>query len=364
MLREIDEQPRTLAATLAHYVRGDRFRPETTDAARHWLTDARELVIAASGSSRHAGLAAELMIEDSSGLHVDVEYASEYAYRSPNRLRDASVIVISQSGGTADTLLALRQAKVRGRPTLAITNVPDSAMSIEADLALPTLAGLEQAIPATKSFTAQMLVLWLVSLLAAEARGERDAADVRSYLSRAAELPALIAAQLAPWNDAVERAAERYSDAASFLFLGRGLHYPIAREGALKLKETAYIHAEGYPAGELKHGPNALLSPSVPLVLLATVDPEDAGSVERYDKSVQLLRDMRAQGAEILAVANAGDAVVGSLADVTIEVAPTIDPLLAVSEVIPLQIFAYRMATLRGIDVDRPRNLVKSVVTE
>ncbi len=364
MLREIDEQPATLAATLAHYVTYGRFRPETTDAAQHWLHDARELVIAASGSSRHAGLAAELMIEDSSGLHVDVEYASEYAYRSPNRLRDASVIVISQSGGTADTLLALRQAKERGRPTLAITNVPDSPMATLADLSLPTLAGLEQAIPATKSFTAQLLVLWLLSLLAAEARDEADPAILETCLARAAELPALIAAQLGPWHDAIDRAAARYQNAASFLFLGRGLHYPIAREGALKLKETAYIHAEGYPAGELKHGPNALVSPSVPLVLLATVDRDDPGSVERYEKSVQLLRDMRSQSAEILAVANTGDSLVRGLANVTIEVAPTSDPLLALSEVIPLQIFAYRMATLRGIDVDHPRNLVKSVVTE
>ena len=364
MLREIDEQPGTLTATLGHYVSAGRFRPETTDSARHWLRDARELVIAASGSSRHAGLAAELMIEDSSGLHVDVEYASEYAYRSPNRLRDASVVVISQSGGTADTLLALRQAKERGRPTLAITNVPDSPMATVADLALPTLAGLELAIPATKSFTAQMLVLWLVSLLAAEARDERDPAAVQACLARAADLPALIRSQLPYWHSAVQHAAALYSDAASFLFLGRGLHYPIAREGALKLKETAYIHAEGYPVGELKHGPNALLSPSVPLVLLATVDPDDPASVERYEKSVQLLRDMRAQGAEILALANTGDTAVSSLASVTIEVAPTIDPLLALSEVIPLQIFAYQMATLRGIDVDHPRNLVKSVVTE
>ncbi len=237
-------------------------------------------------------------------------------------------------------------------------------MATEADLALPTLAGVEEAIPATKSFTAQMLVLWLLSLLAAQARGEADPARTEASLARAADLPALIRAQIPHWHEAVGRAASRFRDAASFLFLGRGLHYPIAREGALKLKETAYIHAEGYPAGELKHGPNALLSPSVPLVLLATVDRDDPGSVERYEKSVQLLRDMRAQGAEILAVANTGDTVVQSLANLTIEVAPTIDPLLALSEVIPLQIFAYRMATLRGIDVDHPRNLVKSVVTE
>jgi glutamine---fructose-6-phosphate transaminase (isomerizing) len=365
MLREIHEQPDTLTATLHRYVADGSLRPDVCTPIRDWLRDAgREIVIAASGSSRHAGMAAELMIEDFSGIAVDVEYASEYCYRAEKALKNASVMVISQSGETADTLAALRKANLAGHRTLAITNVHGSTMAREATVSFPTLAGRERAVPATKSFTAQLLNLYLLSLLAAELRQEFDADELAVRLAELAKLPELIRAQLPAWETSVRLIAEKYSSAESFLFLGRGVHYPIAREGALKLKESAYLHAEGYPSGELKHGPNALVGDRTPLVMIATVDSTDPGSVERYEKVVQLMRDMRAQGATILAIANTGDSLVASLANDTVFVDEAREELLPLFEVVPLQLFSYFAAINNGIDVDRPRNLTKAVLAE
>ena len=365
MLREIYEQPATLATTLARYVEGGSFRPETCDRLRTWIRAAGSgLVIAASGSSRHAGQVAELFIEDHSGIAVDVEYASEYSYRSERALKDASVLVVSQSGETADTLAALRKAKLGGHQTLAITNVPESTMAQEAMVSFPTLAGRERAIPATKSFTAQLLNLYLLALLAAEVRGTIEPEELTRRLDDLAALPRLIEAQLAGWEDAVRTIAREWRDVKSFLFLGRGVHYPIAREGALKLKESSYLNAEGYPSGELKHGPNALVSEATPLVMLATVDPGDPESQARYAKVLQLMQDMRQQGAKILAIANRDDAAVEALADHVVSIAPCNEAQLTISEVIPLQMFAYFMAVGNGIDVDHPRNLSKAVLAE
>jgi len=365
MLREIHEQPATLAATLDHYLDRDGFRDEVCAPLRAWLRAAHdEIVVAASGSSRHAGMCAELLIEDLSGIAVDVEYASEYCYRSEKALKDASVLVVSQSGETADTLAALRKASAAGHQTLAITNVAHSTMATEATVSFPTMAGRERAIPATKSFTAQLLNLHLLSLLAAVSKGSITSDELGQALHDVAALPAKIEAQLNWWQAAAQRVAGKLGSASSFLFLGRGLHYAIAREGALKLKESAYLHAEGYPSGELKHGPNALVGQGTPLVMVATVDRADAESVERYEKIVQLLRDMKEQGAEILAIANTGDDQVSRLASHTIFVDEMKEPLLAICEVIPLQLLSYFMAINNGIDVDHPRNLTKAVVTE
>ncbi len=364
MLREIHEQPEALRATLARYVASGSFREETIAPVRDWLRRQQQLLITASGSSRHAGLLAEMLIEDVSDLPVDVEFASEYGYRKTQSRAQAGVVVISQSGETADTLAALRLANESGTGTLAITNVPSSTMAREATVSMPTEAGVERAIPATKSFTAQLAVLAVLALVAAEVRGGLSAAELRGRLHTLEELPTLIGKQLQGWEDAVRAMASQYLAMQSFLFLGRGLHYPIAREGALKLKESAYVHAEGYPSGELKHGPNALVNPTTPLVMIATVDPGDADSAARYDKVVQLMRDMRAQNANILAITNAGDRDVQALATATIPILASSEPLLAISEVIPLQLLAYFVAIGRGIDVDRPRNLVKAVVTE
>jgi glucosamine--fructose-6-phosphate aminotransferase (isomerizing) len=365
MLREIFEQPATLAATVERYVDGDALRIATCAPSMEWLKRVRnKIVIAASGSSRHAGLFAELTIEDLSGVAVDVEYASEYCYRSEKSLTDAAVMVISQSGETADTLAALRKANLVGHETLAITNVDGSTMDREATVALPTVAGRERAIPATKSFTAQLLNLYLLALMSAVSRDAIDTAELQQQLSEISALPQQIEAQLKGWEEAMHEVANQYREAKNFLFLGRGIHYAIAREGALKLKESSYLHAEGYPSGELKHGPNALVTQGTPLVMIATVDRSDTESVQRYEKVVQLMRDMREQRANILAIANAGDSAVAELADHTVYVSEMREPLLAICETIPLQLLSYWMAINNGIDVDHPRNLTKAVLAE
>jgi glucosamine--fructose-6-phosphate aminotransferase (isomerizing) len=365
MLREIFEQPDTLAATIEYYIDGDSFRLENCAPILSWLDRVQSrIVIAASGSSRHAGLLAELLIEDLSGVAVDVEYASEYSYRSEKSLTDAAVVVISQSGETADTLAALRKANQAGHDTLAITNVDNSTMELEATVSFPTVAGRERAIPATKSFTAQLLNLYLFALMSAVSRDTLDASALELRLSEVARLPGQIEAQLRGWEDVLHRIAYQYRTAKNFLYLGRGIHYPIAIEGALKLKESAYLHAEGYPSGELKHGPNALVAEGTPLVMIATVDHTDPDSVQRYDKIVQLMRDMRDQHASILAIANVGDEVIAELADHTVYVEEMCEPLLAICEVIPLQLLSYWMAINNGIDVDHPRNLTKAVLAE
>ena len=365
MLREIYEQPEALSATLRRYVQDGVFVEDKCLPAREWLERTKhELVIAASGSSRHAGMVAELLFEELSGLSTDVEYASEYLYRPEASLKEASILVVSQSGETADTLAALRKAAAVGRPTLAVTNVSGSSMARDAAASFPTEAGRERAVPATKSFTSQLLALYLLALLAAEKRGTIAAEALSARLLELEGLPDMVAAQLCKWEEDARGVAAKYKNAKSFLFLGRGLHYPIAREGALKLKESAYLHAEGYPAGELKHGPNALVSESTPLVMIATRDSRDHESVLRYERMLQLLMDMSAQGANVLAVANEGDHDVAALATQTLFVKETREALLVICEVIPLQMFSYFMATQGGIDVDSPRNLSKAVLVE
>jgi len=364
MLREIHEQPAAIERTLDHYVDGSTFREATFGSSADIFRGHKDIVIAASGSSRHAGLAAEIMLEDAAGLSVDVEYASEYICRTTNTKRDPAVLVVSQSGETGDTLAALREAILRDHPTLAVTNVQNSSMMQEASVALPTLAGIERAIPATKSFTTQLVVLRLLSLYAAQSRDVLRSEELAKQLAGMAVLPTLIGRQLDAWQQRLSDIADIYYDAKTFLFLGRGIHYAIAREGALKLKESSYIHAEGYPTGELKHGPNALVSDEVPLVIIATVDRGDTESVLRYEKTISLITDMRAQGAKIIALSNTGDETVRALASHVIEVDETDEYLLPICEVVPLQLFAYFMALRNGVDVDRPRNLVKSVVRE
>lgn len=365
MLREIHEQPATLAATLACYVKDEAFRDDVCAPVRDWLKSSDgSILIAASGSSRHAGLVAESTIEDLSGLAVDVEYASEYAYSSGKTSRSGSVMLISQSGETADTLAALRKAQAEGHCTLTVTNVPTSTMARESTVSFPTEAGRERAIPATKSFTAQLLNLYLLALLAAELQSKLGPQQIAARLAELATVPARVQSQLPIWEIAIGEIAERYRAAKSFLFLGRGVHNPIAREGALKLKESAYLHAEGYPSGELKHGPNALVGEETPLVMIATVDTSEPDSVLRYEKVVQLMRDMREQGANILAIANVGDEAVAALATNVVFVGEASEALLPIFEIIPLQLFSYFMAIGNRIDVDNPRNLTKAVLVD
>jgi glucosamine--fructose-6-phosphate aminotransferase (isomerizing) len=368
MLHEIYEQPEAIRRTLALYVErgteGPELNPEFFSPLADWGNVHGEVLIAASGSSRHSGLAAEIMLEDQCGLAVDVEYASEYSLRGDfsKDLRNPSVIVLSQSGETSDTLAALREARRRGQKTLAITNVEDSTMAREADLSMPLAAGREKAIPATKSFTCQLTVMALLALYEGVSLNRLDAATLAVLLGELTSVPKTLEVQLPAWETQMAILAEKYRGANTFLFLGRGIHYAIAREGALKLKEASYIHAEGYPTGELKHGPNALVSDQVPLVVLATVDLSNQGSVLRYEKTVQLLRDMKAQGAKVIALANAGDDEVAALVSDCVFVHPAPEHLLPITEVVPLQLFSYFMALEHGVNVDHPRNLAKAVV--
>lgn len=362
MLREIYEQPEAIGRTLDLYTDGDKLKADAFAPLASWLNPRGEVLIAASGSSRHAGLAAEILLEDLCGLAVDVEYASEWGTRSTANPRRPSVLVISQSGETSDTLAALRLAREAGEPTLAIANVPGSSMLREAAAAMPLAAGKELAIPATKSFTGQLTALYLLALYEGERLGVMDAGRIAADTRALRALPAAIAAQLDAWRAQTKALAAKYADANTFLYLGRGIHYAIAREGALKMKESSYVHAEGYPAGELKHGPNALVGDHVPLVALATVDRGLEDSVLRYEKTVQLLEDMKKQGARVIALANKGDETVRALASDVIEIEPAGEYLLPIVEVIPLQLFSYFMALEHGVDVDKPRNLSKAVI--
>ena len=365
MLREIYEQPTALAATLERYLPGS---PEATAAFEPLLElfgRSERFVIAASGTSRHAGLAGEIMLEDLAGIPVDVEYASEYTYRSTHTLLNPGVLIISQSGETADTLAALREAKARGLSTIAITNNPGSSMATEAAVSLPTLAGKEIAIPATKSFTTQLAVLYSLSLYFARLRGRMTLGAAEAHARRLAEIPALLEASLPQWQRSIESIVPQLDSSSSLLYLGRGVHYAIAREGALKLKESAYLNAEGYPAGEFKHGPNALVSKDAFLVLLATADRDDPDSLLRYERVLQLARTLKEeQGARILALVTEGDREMERYTESCVPVPATADLLAPLLEVVPLQLLAYNMAVRRGIDVDRPRNLVKAVLSE
>ena len=362
MLREIYEQPDAISRTLALYTDGTALNRDFILPLAEWNSAHGEVLIAASGSSRHSGLAAEILLEDLCGLSVDVEYASEYSCRPGENPRHPSVIVLSQSGETSDTLAALREARHRGQKTLAITNVEESTMAREADLSMPLGAGKEKAIPATKSFTCQLTVLTLLAFYEALGRGRLNEAEIAEEIAELQALPAIIEKQLPGWETAMAALAKKYRAASTFLFLARGIHYAIAREGALKLKEASYVHAEGYPTGELKHGPNALVSDRVPLVILATVDRSLEGSVLRHQKTLQLLREMKKQGAKVIAIANVGDEDVPDLVTDCVYVEPVWEYLMPIQEVIPLQLFSYFMALEHGVDVDRPRNLAKAVV--
>jgi glucosamine--fructose-6-phosphate aminotransferase (isomerizing) len=376
MLREIYEQPAAIRRTMVLYLAAHGLKPEVAlkpDVAsrlENWPAGAGpaspgEILIAASGSSRHSGLYAEILLEDLCGLTVDVEYASEYSLRGAPAFRDArqpSVLVLSQSGETSDTLAALDQARRLGHKTLAITNHAESTMAIEADVSMPLAAGVERAIPATKSFTCQLAVLYLLALYEGKRFERMESASIAERIRELEALPAALEAQLDTWREQTAVLARKYRGAATFLYLGRGIHYAIAREGALKLKEASYVHAEGYPAGELKHGPNALVSERVPLVVLATVDRALDASIARYEKTLQLLADMNAQGARVIALANQDDTQVPQLVTDCVFVPPASEYLLPLLEVVPLQLFAYFMALEHGVDVDRPRNLSKAVV--
>ncbi|MGA8527369.1 MAG: isomerizing glutamine--fructose-6-phosphate transaminase [Candidatus Sulfotelmatobacter sp.] len=364
MLREIYQQPQAIAKTIEQHLKDDILFPGELHAIESALLTFEKLIIAASGSSRHAGLAGEIMIEDLSGVAVDVEYASEYCYRSTHAAVDPIVMVVTQSGETADTIAAQREALTRGVKTIAVSNVADATIPREASAALITGAGPELAVPATKSFTTQVTVLYLMALFLARKRGRMTTEVTRSYLQRLHQLPYEIEKNLKEWDDLAEQFGQKHFRAEKFLYLGRGVHYAIAREGALKLKETSYAHAEGYPAGELKHGPNALVDEHLPVVVLATYDQRDPDSVLRYQRTLDVMKEVKSRRGRLVAVATEGDQEVREVADDVFFVPPAPELLLPIIEVIPLQLFAYYVATKKGYNVDHPRNLVKAVVTE
>jgi glutamine---fructose-6-phosphate transaminase (isomerizing) len=364
MRREIYEQPAAIAKTVEKHLKDDIIFPGELHAIESALLTFEKLIIAASGSSRHAGLAGEIMIEDLSGVAVDVEYASEYCYRSTHAAVEPIVMVITQSGETADTIAAQREALTRGVKTVAISNVPETTIVREASAALISGAGLELSVPATKSFTTQLTILYLMALFLARKRGRMTSEVTRTYLQRLMRLPDAIEQQLATWDALAEEFGAVHFKAEKFLYLGRGVHYAIAREGALKLKEISYAHAEGYPAGELKHGPNALVDETLPVVVLATCDHHDPDSLLRYRRTLEVMKEVRSRRGPLVTVATEGDKEVASIAEHVFYVPAAPELLLPTVEVIPLQLFAYHVAVNKGYDVDHPRNLVKAVVTE
>jgi glucosamine--fructose-6-phosphate aminotransferase (isomerizing) len=365
MLKEIFEQPRAVRDTTLGRVgqeSGRIFLDEMDITAKEFrgFTSVR---IIACGTSWHAALAGKFMIERLARIPVEVDYGSEFRYRDPIVRPDSLTIVISQSGETADTLAAQREAKLKGSKTLAICNVVGSMITREAAGTLITHAGPEIGVASTKAFTGQLTALFLTAMYMGQVRETLDEKTSHQLVDQLLHIPSQLEELLrrdAIYED-LSKALFRSSD---FLYLGRGVHFPIALEGALKLKEISYIHAEGYPAGEMKHGPNALIDGNLPTVVLATQDPHDELSHVLYEKTLSNIQEVKAREGIVVAVACEGDEQVKKVADYVIPIGLTHDLLLPILEVVPLQMLAYHIAVRRGCDVDQPRNLAKSVTVE
>ncbi len=365
LIREIFEQPDALRRTIEPRVSlaEGLVRLDEIHISREELRAVRRINIVASGTSRHAGMTGQFMMQELAGVPVDVDYASEFEYRDPLIGRGELSIFITQSGETADTTASQREARQKGSRTIAISNVEGSTIAIEADGIIYTHAGPEISIASTKAFTAQMACLFLFALYLGEIKGKGSKAQAQHYIRELLALPQKTEAILSA-VDRVEELAEFYYRVDDFMFLGRAIHYPIAMDGALKLKEVSLIHAEGYPTGEAKHGPNALIDFRLPLVMIATCDRNDAGSVARYEQNVSNMEGFKKQGATVIALATEGDTTVPQLADNTVFIPAAPELLSPILEIVPLQLFAYYVAAKRGLDVDRPRNLVKAVTLE
>lgn len=365
LIREIFEQPDALRRAIENRVVPAEGRVELAEIhiSREELRALKRIHIVASGTSRHAGMTGQFMMQELACVPVDVDYASEFEYRNPMIGQGELSIFITQSGETADTTASQREARQKGSRTIAISNVAGSTIEREADGFIYTDAGPEISIASTKAFTAQMACLFLFALYLGEIKQKVTKDLAKRYIGELLALPGKVEAILAA-ADRVERLAELYYRVDDFMFLGRAIHYPIAMDGALKLKEVSYIHAEGYPTGEAKHGPNALIDYRLPLVMIATCDPGDPGSVVRYEKNVSNMEGFKKQGGTVIALATEGDATVPALANETIFIPPAPELLSPILEIVPLQLFAYYVAAKRGLDVDRPRNLVKAVTLE
>jgi len=358
MAKEIHEQPETIKAAF----RGRLYHKEC-EARLGGLMDlgktffeTQRIIISACGTAWHAGLVGECMIEDIARIPVEVEYASEFRYRNPVIQPGTIVLVISQSGETADTLAALREAKRRGVPALAISNVVGSTIARESDAGVYIHAGPEIGVASTKAFTSQVVALYLISLMLGRARGV-GAAQGMKMIRALEKIPGQVAQVLGTEEQVKALAEKYYGKAENSLFLGRGYNFPIALEGALKLKEISYVHAEGYPAAEMKHGPIALITEDMPVVFIAIQD-------SIYDKILVNMEEVKARGGKVIAIATEGDKAITDIADDVVYVPPAPEPLTPLLTVVPLQLLAYHVAKMKGCDVDKPRNLAKSVTVE
>ena len=358
MLKEISEQPKSVLDTL----RG-RINPETKEIKLGGIMDfqqrilkAERIIIVACGTSWHAGLIGEYLLEDFARIPVEVEYASEFRYRNPIINESDIVLGISQSGETADTLAAMKLAKEKGAIILGVCNVVGSSIPRLTDAGIYTHAGPEIGVASTKAFTAQVTVLTLMALLIGKQKGKITLSRYREIITELELIPRNIEKVLEK-EEQIKRTAEVFKNATNFLYLGRGYNFPVALEGALKLKEISYIHAEGYPAAEMKHGPIALIDDEMPIVVIATAKGN-------YDKVVSNIQEVKSRGGRLIAIVTEGDTIVKALADYCIEIPNCIEELSPLLSNIPLQLLSFHIALLRGCNVDQPRNLAKSVTVE
>lgn len=357
MLKEIMEQPESVRNSMRGRLLVDKGEAKLgglTDVLDR-LVNSKRILISACGTSWHAALVGEYMLEQFARIPVEVEYASEFRYRNPIISAEDSILFISQSGETADTLAALREAKSKGALVLGICNVVGSTIARESMSGVYIHAGPEIGVASTKAFTAQLVVLALITLLIGRKKG-LSLTEGRKIAEALVEIPSKIE-MILKLNAGIEKLAEEFKDSKNFLYLGRGYNFPVALEGALKLKEISYIHAEGYPAAEMKHGPIALIDEDMPVVFVA---PKDS----TYEKILSNIQEVRARGGRIIAIADDGDNEIDELVDYSIKIPRTIEMLTPILTSIPLQLLAYHIAVKKGLDVDQPRNLAKSVTVE
>jgi glucosamine--fructose-6-phosphate aminotransferase (isomerizing) len=358
MLKEIYEQPRSILDSMRGRInsRNGTFHMSGLREYEHKFMNAKRIIIVACGTSWHAGLVAEYLFEDFARIPVEVEYASEFRYRNPVVNEGDIVIAISQSGETADTLAAIELAKSKGAMIFGICNVVGSSIPRVTHAGAYTHAGPEIGVASTKAFTAQVTVLTLIALHVAQLRGKIADKDLRRLFREMETIPAKVEKALLS-NDLIVTIAEKFKDVHNFLYLGRGYCFPVALEGALKLKEISYIHAEGYPAAEMKHGPIALIDENMPVVVIAT---EGAN----YEKVVSNIQEVKARKGRIIAIVSEGDEKIRAMAEYVIEIPHTEDCMVPLLATIPLQLLSYHIAIMRGCNVDQPRNLAKSVTVE
>src|SRR3989454_4427556 len=366
MLKEIYEQPRAVRETVEGRISLDTgrvFLDEMKNLTAEDFKRFNSIKIAACGTSLHAGLAGKYMIEELARVNVEVDYASEFRYRDPVLDENTLLLVISQSGETADTIAALREVKERGVKVLSICNVLGSMITREADGTILTHAGPEIGVASTKAFTSQMIALYLFGLYLGQLHGTLSADESKAYARQLAELPVKME-HLLNDSDAIEELSKEFFRATDFLYLGRGINFPVSLEGALKLQEISYIHAEGYPAGEMKHGPNALIDERLPVMFINTREEGNRASELRYEKTHSNIVEVKAREGIVISVLTKGDSMSSVVSDHVIEIPASSDLLTPLLSIIPLQLLAYHIAVRRGCDVDQPRNLAKSVTVE